>query len=319
MTEFGLLLPHFSDHATRERLFGFLPRIEQLGFNSVWVRDNLSFERHGFERAGRFVDPFVALSVAAGLTRRVKLGTAVTIPYRHPLVTAQLVGSLCWASGNRFEFGVGPGTPRKPFDLTGVPYADRIRRCREMVEVVRAVADGPHAAYRGEGVSFDDVTIDPAPPRDLVVWYGGGSPASIRRALRYADGLQPGLCPLIAWDRIAAQARTAAADQGRALRLGAIPLVSLADSREKAVARVADSVSSLCHFLGDYYGLPLATAEDLHGALLAGSADDLRAGLADFVARDADVVVLDARLLMDEFEDVVERLGTEVLASFRAA
>jgi hypothetical protein len=36
MTEFGLLLPHFSDHVTQERLFGFAPRIEQLGFDSVW-------------------------------------------------------------------------------------------------------------------------------------------------------------------------------------------------------------------------------------------------------------------------------------------
>jgi alkanesulfonate monooxygenase SsuD/methylene tetrahydromethanopterin reductase-like flavin-dependent oxidoreductase (luciferase family) len=131
----------------------------------------------------------VTLSVIAGLTHRLKLGTAVTIPYRHPLVTAQLVGSLCWASGNRFEFGVGPGTPRKPFVLTGVPYPDRIRRCRETVEVLRAVAAGPDAAYHGDGVSFDDATIDPAPPRDLVVWYGGGSSAWIRRAVRYADGL----------------------------------------------------------------------------------------------------------------------------------
>jgi alkanesulfonate monooxygenase SsuD/methylene tetrahydromethanopterin reductase-like flavin-dependent oxidoreductase (luciferase family) len=319
MTAFGLLLPHFSDHATRERLFGFVPRVEQLGFDSVWVRDNLSFERHGFERAGRFVDPFITLSVVAGLTQRLTLGTAVTIPYRHPLVTAQLVGSLCWASGNRFELGVGPGTPRKPFDLTGVPYPDRIRRCRETVEVIRAVAAGPHAAYHGDAVAFEDATIDPAPPDDLVVWYGGGSAASIRRALRYADGLQPGLCPLVAWDRLAGQARAAAAEQGRALRIGAIPLISLAGNREKAVARVAGSLPPLCDFLGRYYGLPLATADDLHGALLAGSVDDVRAGLADFVTRGADLVVLDARLLMDEFEDVVEQLGAEVLPVVRAA
>jgi alkanesulfonate monooxygenase SsuD/methylene tetrahydromethanopterin reductase-like flavin-dependent oxidoreductase (luciferase family) len=319
MTEFGLLLPHFSDHATRERLFGFVARVEDLGFDSVWVRDNLSFERHGFERAGRFIDPFVTLSVVAGITQRMKLGTAVTIPYRHPLVTAQLVGSLCWASGNRFELGVGPGTPRKPFELTGVAYPDRIRRCREMVEVIRAVAAGPHAAYRGEGVAFEDASIDPAPPEDLFIWYGGGSAASICRALRYADGLQPGVCPLVAGDRLAGQARAAAAEQGRALRVGAIPLVSLASSREKAVARVAGSIPSLCDFLGRYYGLPLSTADDLHGALLAGSVDDLRAGLADFVARGADLVVLDARLLMDDFEDVVEQLGTAVLPVVRAA
>src|SRR5262245_39504065 len=105
-TRFGLLLPHFSDDATRERLFGFVARIEALGFECVWVRYNLSFEAHGFEKPGRFVDPFVTLSVIAGLTTRLRLGTAVTVPFRHPLVTAQLVGSLAWAAAGRFEMGV---------------------------------------------------------------------------------------------------------------------------------------------------------------------------------------------------------------------
>jgi hypothetical protein len=78
-------------------------------------------------------------------------------------------------------------------------------------------------------------------------------------------------------------------------------------------------VPPLCDFLAGYYGLPLATADDVNGALLAGSADDLRAGLAEFVVRGADLVVLDVRLLMDEFEEVVERLGAEVLPAARAA
>jgi alkanesulfonate monooxygenase SsuD/methylene tetrahydromethanopterin reductase-like flavin-dependent oxidoreductase (luciferase family) len=319
VTEFGLLLPHFSDHATPERLFGFASRIERLGFDSVWVRDSLSFEGHGFEGSGRFVDQFVTLSVVAGLTTRLKLGTAVTIPFRHPLVTAQLVGSLAWASGGRVEFGVGPGTPRKPFDLTGVPYPERIVRCREMVEVLRAVASGPGASYHGTTVAFDDATIDPPPPRDLTVWYGGGSPASVRRALRYCDGIQPGLCPLAAWDRLAADVRRRTAEQGTTLKIGVIPLVSLAATRELAVRRVAAAVPPLCRFLGDYYRLTLRTAADLDGALLAGTVDDLRAGLHRFVARGADLVVLDARLMMDRFEEVVEEIGTGVLPAVRAA
>jgi alkanesulfonate monooxygenase SsuD/methylene tetrahydromethanopterin reductase-like flavin-dependent oxidoreductase (luciferase family) len=103
------------------------------------------------------------------------------------------------------------------------------------------------------------------------------------------------------------------------MKVGAIPLVSLAATKEKAVARVADSVRPLCDFLGRYYQLPLQTAEDLDGALLAGTVDDLRAALARYVERDADLVVLDARLMMDQFEDVVERIGAEVLPFVRAA
>jgi alkanesulfonate monooxygenase SsuD/methylene tetrahydromethanopterin reductase-like flavin-dependent oxidoreductase (luciferase family) len=313
----GVLLPHFSDDATTERLFEFAPRIEELGFDSVWVRDSLSFERHGFERAGRFIDPFVTLSVIAGLTTRITLGTAVTIPFRHPLVTAQLVGSLAWASHGRVEVGVGPGTPRKPFDLVSVAYDERIVRCRESVEVIRAVAAGPHASYHGQTVQFQDATIDPAPPADLTVWYGGGSAASVRRAVRYCDGLQPGLCPFPAWDHVAADARRAAAVAGRTLKIGAIPLISLARTRERALARVADAVGPLCTFLGGYYRLPLSTADDLAGALFAGTVDDLRAGLAGYAARGADLVVLDGRLMMAEFEDLIEEIGQSVLPYLR--
>jgi len=318
-TDIGLLLPHFSDHATPQRLFGFARRIEELGFDSVWVRDALSFEARGFEGAGRFVDPFVTLSVIAGLTTRLKLGTAVTIPFRHPLITAQMVGSLSWASGGRFELGVGPGTPRKPFELTGIPYDDRIVRCRETVEVIRAVAQGPHASYDGQCASFHDASIDPAPPPDLMVWYGGGSSASIRRALRYCDGLQPGLCPRAAWVAIAAEARRRAAEASRSLQIGAIPLISLASTREKAIERVASAIRPLCSFMSAYYRLPLETADDLGGALIAGTADDIIAGLMQYVEAGADLVVLDARLLMEDFEDVIEEVGARVLPAVRAA
>ncbi|HEY2791230.1 MAG TPA: LLM class flavin-dependent oxidoreductase [Micromonosporaceae bacterium] len=313
----GVLLPHFSDDATPDRLFGFAGRIEELGFDSVWVRDNLSFERHGFERAGRFIDPFVTLSVIAGLTTRITLGTAVTVPFRHPLVTAQMIGSLAWASGGRVELGVGPGTPRKPFDLVGVDYDERIIRCRESVEVIRAVAAGPHAGYHGRTVEFEDASIDPPPPQDLMVWYGGGSAASVRRAVRYCDGIQPGLCPFPAWDRVAGAARDAAERAGRTLKVGAIPLISLGRTKEQAIARVTDAVAPLCAFLGRYYDLPLAGPADLDGALLAGTADDLGEALARYTARGADLVVLDARLMMAEFEDVIEEVGATVLPRLR--
>src|SRR5487761_1104126 len=143
----GIQLPHFSDESTQARLLDFAPRIEELGFDSVWARDNLSFKGHGFERPGKFVDPFITLSALAALTKRVKLGTAVTVPFRHPLVTAQLVGSLSWVSRGRFELGSGPGTFREPFELTGTRFEDSNVLCRETVDELRAIARGSGAAY----------------------------------------------------------------------------------------------------------------------------------------------------------------------------
>ena len=45
--KFGLLLPHFGEHADREKLLEGSKRAEELGFDSVWVRDHLVFEPHG--------------------------------------------------------------------------------------------------------------------------------------------------------------------------------------------------------------------------------------------------------------------------------
>jgi len=87
----GVLLPHFGAESTWERLVGFAPRLEQLGYRSVWVRDQINYHPHGFEsRSSRFVDPFMTLSAVGMLTRRVILGTATVVTFRHPLVVSQL-------------------------------------------------------------------------------------------------------------------------------------------------------------------------------------------------------------------------------------
>ena len=45
--KFGLLLPHFGEHADRDKLLDGSKLAEELGFDSVWVRDHLVFEPHG--------------------------------------------------------------------------------------------------------------------------------------------------------------------------------------------------------------------------------------------------------------------------------
>ena len=47
MTSYGLLLPHFGEEADRDKLLKGAQRAEELGFDSVWVRDHLVFEPHG--------------------------------------------------------------------------------------------------------------------------------------------------------------------------------------------------------------------------------------------------------------------------------
>ncbi len=312
--QLGVLLPHFSEACTWERLIGFAPRIEELGFDGVWVRDNLSYYGHGFEIGGNtFVDPFVTLSAIASTTATLKLGTAVAIPFRHPVITAQLVGSLSWLSRGRVEFGLGPGTPQKPFEITGIEFRDRIQLCKETAEVVRCLAANNPASYRGELTTFTDVLLDPPPPADLPIWYGGASKASLARVLDYCDGMLPGRCPFRRYDVAARQLREGGAKQGRRIRLGSIPLVSIGSTFEEALGKIDYALPPLYEYLTGHWKIPFESLTDLAGAVIVGTPDGLAEQLTAFVQRDVDLVVLDARLLMHEFEEVIERIGTEVL------
>jgi alkanesulfonate monooxygenase SsuD/methylene tetrahydromethanopterin reductase-like flavin-dependent oxidoreductase (luciferase family) len=315
---FGILLPHFSARATPERLVAFAPRLEELGYDSGWVRDNLDFRGgHSFEAAGTlFVDPFTAMTAVAARTRNFGLGTAVLTPFRHPLVTAQLVGGLTWLAGDRIELGVGPGTPRRPWDAVSIDYGERIERCREMVEVLRVVAQGGPATYSGPYTQFSDVLIDPAPSATVPIWYGGAERHSLRRIRAYADGLLPGRCPFPIYDDAIAYLKGAEQEDGRTYRLGSIPLVAIEHTREEALARLP--VDALLDAATERWKRPHTRVEDLAGALIAGSPDEIGEQLRAFEARGVELVVLDMRLSMAEFEDKAEWLAQDVLAHFGA-
>jgi len=316
--EFGLLLPHFSDSASWDRLFGFAPRIEELGYGSVWARDNLGFTGHGFELPGDFfLDPFTTLSGVAARTRTIKLGTAVLTPFRHPLVTAQLVGGLNFLSGGRFVLGVGPGTPRKPWEALGRPYNERVVACRETVEILRMMSSGRAESFDGESASFVDVKLDPAPAADMTVWYGGASNASIRAIGEYADGMMPGRCPFHRYDVAAEHLRTAADEAGRAVRLGSIPIVSIARKNETAFDQIP--LQALLDTATTRWKRPYEDPADLAGALVAGDPAACIEQIQSFVDRGVELLVVDMRLSMDEFEQAVELFASEVMPVFADA
>lgn len=288
-----------------QRLFGFAPRLEALGYDSAWARDNLGYLGHGFEIGGSaFVDPFTALAGVAARTERMGIGTAVLTPFRHPLVTAQLLGGLSFLSRGRLELGVGPGTPRVPWDALGIPYEERVARCREMVEVARQVGRGGPASYVGPHTRFNDVIIDPAPPTDTPVWYGGASAASVRAVRGYADGIIPGRCPLTILDRARERLRAASEEDGRAYRIGSIPLVSVGRTREDALAKLP--MDAIIETARERWRSPIETVSDLAGALIHGNPDDCLEQLQAFTDRGVELVIVDLRLLMPEFEEAAE-------------
>lgn len=311
----GLLLPHFGAASSYERLFDLGARLGDLGFHSAWVRDQLGFRGLGFEgRQAHFVDPFITLAAIAARTS-LTIGTATLTPIRQPVVNAQLVGSLAYLARGRLVLGVGLGGQPRAFELAGLRYEDRVAHYKEMMDVLRLAAQ-PGASYEGPFTRFTDLTLDPAPPADLPVWYCGTSPSAIRRAIQTTDGWFPGRCPFVVFDGLLSSLREQAAAAGRAMSVAIVPLLSPGRDRAEALDRV-----NLAGLLAEARAKPgwsasFETADDLRGSLIAGNVDDILRELEAFRVRGVDEVVLDLRQRMEVFEPTLELLAREVLPGF---
>ena len=100
------------------------------------------------------------LDLELALHRR--LGTTVLIiPYRHPLVTARMVGNLAALSGGRFVFGVGSGWAKQEFAALGIPHARRGAITDDYLAAIRAHLASDLAAHDGPFASFSGVHTTP--------------------------------------------------------------------------------------------------------------------------------------------------------------
>jgi alkanesulfonate monooxygenase SsuD/methylene tetrahydromethanopterin reductase-like flavin-dependent oxidoreductase (luciferase family) len=183
--DLGVILPTMTPPGESPGDVGAAARhAEQLGFESVWVVDQLV--------AGTgtpFIESVVALSTAAAATQRVKLGFGVMIlPLRQVAWVAKQVGSLQYVSSNRVILGVGAGGDRHElaWQAAGVPRSERGRRTDAALRVLRDLISGQATTLRDQPEQ-PTVQLSPAVPSPEVV-VGGMSEAAMLRTIDYADG-----------------------------------------------------------------------------------------------------------------------------------
>jgi alkanesulfonate monooxygenase SsuD/methylene tetrahydromethanopterin reductase-like flavin-dependent oxidoreductase (luciferase family) len=315
----GLMLPHFGPGASYERLFELTRRLPEFGINSVWARDQMGF-RGGlpWEKPGSFfIDPVVALSAVAARSDDLLIGTATLTPIRPPLLTAQVVGGLSFASRGRYVLGIGLGGIPRLYALAGIPWEERHERFRETIEVIRAL-QRPDASYHGRYATFEHLTLDPAPPEDLEIWFSGTSPGAIRLTVEHATGWFPGRLPLPVFDRLLERLDGAGRERGRRFKVGIMPLVSIDRDRDAALAKL--NVEGILteargkaswRWMGDFH-----RPEDLRGIVIAGTVEDAIADLRAFEERGVDQVVLDLRQRPEDLEAQLELIGAAVAPQF---
>lgn len=177
---------------------------EERGFESIWYPEHTHIPASRvspFPGGGdlpkdywHLHDPFVALTAAAAVTSKIKLGTGVClITERDPIVTAKEVASLDVISDGRFMFGIGAGWNAEEMENHGTPFKARWKVLEDRIEAMRACWTQDDSEYHGQHVDFDPIWSWPKPvqrPHPPIVM-GAASPWGRERVARYCDGWIP--------------------------------------------------------------------------------------------------------------------------------
>ena len=178
--------------------------VEQRGFESLWVPEHTHIPASRIspwpggpnlpKEYWHSYDPFVALTMAAAVTTKIKLGTGICLVIeRDPITTAKEVASLDHLSHGRFLFGIGGGWNAEEMENHGTPFKTRWRVLRERVLAMKAIWTQEEATYRGELVNFERIWSHPKPAQKPhpPILMGGDGPTTFDRVLEFCDGWMP--------------------------------------------------------------------------------------------------------------------------------
>src|SRR6478736_1121246 len=131
-------------------------------------------------------DPFVALSMAAAVTKKIKLATGICLVIeRDPIVLAKEVASLDYLSRGRVLFGIGGGWNAEEMAHHGTDFATRFKVLRERIAAMQEIWTKDEAEYHGKFVNFDKLWSYPKPvqkPHPPILMGGAGPNARQRAA-----------------------------------------------------------------------------------------------------------------------------------------
>jgi alkanesulfonate monooxygenase SsuD/methylene tetrahydromethanopterin reductase-like flavin-dependent oxidoreductase (luciferase family) len=170
--KYGLYLPNFAPWGTARAIADLARTAEDAGWDGLYMWDDCA----GFEV--EMVDPWVALSAAAMVTNRLKLGALITpLARRRPWKFARETVSLDHLSNGRLVVGVGTGSGEDEWAHFGEEPNPKVRgdMLDEALQVITGLWTGEPFSHSGTHYHVQGTRFLPAnlqQPR-IPIWVGG--------------------------------------------------------------------------------------------------------------------------------------------------
>jgi probable F420-dependent oxidoreductase len=257
--DFGVVLQNDPPAA---RVVELARQAELLGFRHVWT-----FDSHLL-----WQEPYVIYSQILANTRRVTVGPMVTNPAtRDWTVTASLFATLNEMFGNRTICGIGRGDSAVRV-INGAPVT--LAQLRESIAVIRALANGEAASYKGNQLRFPW-----SRGSQLPIWVAAYGPKALALTGEVADGfiLQLADPAITEWSIAAVRAAaTAAGRDPDAITICVAAPAYVTDGTDAGLAHGRDQ----CRWFGGMVGNHVADIVARYGA--DGAA--IPTALSDYIA-----------------------------------
>ena len=163
-------------------------RMEQLGYESVWVWDHILL---GVDPYFPILDALSTLTAIAARTETIRLGTGILVlPARNPEVLAKQLSSIDQISNGRLTLGMASGWYKREFDAIGVPFNKRGNIMDQNLDILTRLwqedsVTGSYPPYElAEAVMSPKPVQKPRPP----ILIGGYVDRVLKRAGVVGDG-----------------------------------------------------------------------------------------------------------------------------------
>jgi alkanesulfonate monooxygenase SsuD/methylene tetrahydromethanopterin reductase-like flavin-dependent oxidoreductase (luciferase family) len=285
----------------------YLARAEELGFEGGWTLEQIAAPAPSLA-------PLQLLSWAAAHTTRLRLGVAVLITSLHdPLQLASAITAVDQLSHGRLDVGVGHGGNFRPFSAFGVEKATFVRYFTEGLELMEAAwSDQPTVTFHGRFRDVDGLPIQPKPVQrpHPPLWFGGGAPKAMARAVRLGDAFMgAGSSTTASFAEAVKVIRRELDEQGKdatQFRIAKRVYLTIDDDAARARERV---LAGLHGIYGEMHGIEAVP--------VSGTAADVVRGLHEVIDAGAEMVLLNpVGQGVAEDREQMERLAAEVIPQF---